>query len=376
MLIGTRSIFETGQDLSLMQGLQLVNFQGSDVLLEAPTDEGASYAVAVQEETSVIPRVSNRMSCSACLCHFNNREEQVEHYKLDWHRFNLKQRVAGCQPMSADEFERKSSTGDISSISGSGSDSVDSLSESDCSQLTEGNFREPMQSELEKTQQSCFPSKIFFQNCQGLYLSVVSEVLLRRKDPKPSSFELLSSFQALNSKTSWVILITGGGHFAGAVFSGSTVVEHKTFHRYTVRAKRGMAQGVRDSQNHRHAPRSAGATLRRYNEAALKKDIQELLVSWSDYLKNASAIYLRAPSYNKTIFFSGKNPLLKKDSPHLHYIPFATRRATFREVKRVHELLSAVHIYGKDTVLEDILRPQKKGKAGKKSTKLEEISDV
>ena len=42
---------------------------------------------------------------------------------------------------------------------------------------------------------------------------------------------------------------------------------HKTFHRYVVRAKRGTAQGSRDSQG--NAPKSAGATLRRYNEAAL-----------------------------------------------------------------------------------------------------------
>ena len=50
-------------------------------------------------------------------------------------------------------------------------------------------------------------------------------------------------------------------------FRGNLVV-HKTFHRYVVRAKRGTAQGSRDSQGG-NAPKSAGATLRRYNEAAL-----------------------------------------------------------------------------------------------------------
>lgn len=49
------------------------------------------------------------------------------------------------------------------------------------------------------------------------------------------------------------------------------VLQHKTFHRYTVRAKRGTAQGVRDSQNRSHTPKSAGAALRRHNEAALVK---------------------------------------------------------------------------------------------------------
>lgn len=45
-----------------------------------------------------------------------------------------------------------------------------------------------------------------------------------------------------------MILMTAGGHFAGAVFRGKDVLSHKTFHRYTVRAKRGTAQGARDSQ--------------------------------------------------------------------------------------------------------------------------------
>ena len=42
--------------------------------------------------------------------------------------------------------------------------------------------------------------------------------------------------------------MTAGGHFAAAVFDGSKVVAHKTFHRYTVRAKRGTAQAARDGQ--------------------------------------------------------------------------------------------------------------------------------
>ena len=51
----------------------------------------------------------------------------------------------------------------------------------------------------------------------------------------------------------------------------SVVLEHKTFHRYTVRAKRGTVQSSRDSHQGGHKPRSAGASLRRYNEAALEQ---------------------------------------------------------------------------------------------------------
>ena len=59
---------------------------------------------------------------------------------------------------------------------------------------------------------------------------------------------MLSLLTSLPKKDYWVILMTAGGHFAGAVFRGKDVLTHKTFHRYTVRAKRGTAQGARDSQ--------------------------------------------------------------------------------------------------------------------------------
>lgn len=79
----------------------------------------------------------------------------------------------------------------------------------------------------------------------------------------------------------------------------------------------------------------------------LLQDIQDLLVSWAEHLKEASAIFVRAPSYNKTIFFGGRAAPLGKKDPRIRTLPFATRRATFREVQRVHEVLSTIHVYGK-----------------------------
>ena len=92
---------------------------------------------------------------------------------------------------------------------------------------------------------------------------------------------LLPSLLSLSEPPLWVILMQAGGHFAGAVFSGSvsvcvrrggceggrggdvvfgfcsrsSVLAHKTFHRYTVRAKRGTTQSARDSQSGGHGPR-------------------------------------------------------------------------------------------------------------------------
>lgn len=49
------------------------------------------------------------------------------------------------------------------------------------------------------------------------------------------------------------------------ITDGEPIV-HKTFHSYTVRAKQGFAQSSRTNGNH---AKSVGASLRRYNEAAL-----------------------------------------------------------------------------------------------------------
>lgn len=58
-------------------------------------------------------------------------------------------------------------------------------------------------------------------------------------------------------------------------------VAHKTFHRYTVRAKRGTVQSARDGKHGGHQPRSAGASLRRYNEAALE-EVRWCMLWWYD----------------------------------------------------------------------------------------------
>lgn len=272
----------------------------------------------------------------------------MEHYKLDWHRFNLRQRLEGSSVVTVEEFERKTGTGDISSISGSDSDSEDGdevgAEETDSALDTDQSTRR-------------LSTKAVFQNTQGQYLSLYRCVLQNKKDNEE---DLVSSLLKLSNNTIWVILMTGGGHFAGAVFKGKEIMQHKTFHRYTVRAKRGTAQGLRDSQNRSHAPKSAGAALRRYNEAALHKDIHELIESWAEYLKDACAIFLRAQSYNKSMFFGGRGAPLDKKDRRVRVLPFATRRATFREIQRVFNLLSTLHVYQKDTDISSIFSPSKR----------------
>uniref|UniRef100_H3AWT4 Ankyrin repeat and zinc finger peptidyl tRNA hydrolase 1 n=1 Tax=Latimeria chalumnae TaxID=7897 RepID=H3AWT4_LATCH len=363
MLIGSKSIFQASQDLSLLAGLHVVTtFQRLSVPQDTDTtNKEECVGVGSRKDAGIVPEMSDRMCCSTCQCPFDSREEQTEHYKLDWHRFNLRQRLMGGQPVTAEEFEKKTGAGDVSSISGSDSDTD---SESNCDLLRPVNIpgSNPVNQEQDRgKEQEHLSHKVLFRNSEGQYLSVYRCILLSKKESEENNNnELVSSLQNVNVKSPWVILMTGGGHFAGAVFKGNEVLHHKTFHRYTVRAKRGTAQGMRDAQNRSHAPKSAGASLRRYNEAALTKDIQDLLENWAEHLREASVIFLRAPSYNKGIFFSGKTPPLVKDDPRVRTIPFATKRATFKEVRRVHELLTTLQIYGKETEIADVISPRRK----------------
>ncbi|NWI54388.1 ANKZ1 protein, partial [Calyptomena viridis] len=287
--------------------------------------------------------VPERMCCSTCGQVFSSREEQTEHYRLDWHRFNLKQRLLGRRTLPVEVFEEKTRTGDVSSISGSDSESSDTSSESELL---------PSASDSPGTLQIPRSHKVLLRNAKGQLISayrcvlVIPWVLARvsvYQDDIKEPVEVTESLQSLSASTCWVVLMMGGGHFAGA-----------TFHRYTVRARRGTAQGLRDAQTPGSAPRSAGASLRRYNEAALLKDIQDLLAAWAQHLNEAQRIFLRAPRHNRVLLFGGRNPPLTQGDPRICYIPLSTRRATLKEVLRVHATLASLQVYGKDTPLEDI----------------------
>ncbi|NXA68151.1 ANKZ1 protein, partial [Mohoua ochrocephala] len=295
--------------------------------------------------------VPERMCCLTCGQAFGSREEQTEHYRLDWHRFNLKQRLLGRRTLPAEVFEEKTRAGDVSSISGSDSDSSDASSESELP---------PSASDSPRTPQIPRSHKVLLRNAKGQLISVYRCVLVMPwvlarvsvyQDDSEEPVELTASLQNLSASTCWVVLMMGGGHFAGA-----------TFHRYTVRARRGTAQGLRDAQTPGSAPRSAGASLRRYNEAALLKDIQDLLAAWAQHLNEAQRIFLRAPRHNRALLFGGRNPPLTRGDPRICHIPLSTRRATLREVLRVHTTLASLQVYGElgqplrpwDTPLEDI----------------------
>ncbi|XP_045455421.1 zinc finger protein 622 isoform X3 [Melitaea cinxia] len=51
--------------------------------------------------------MSNAYTCITCQVIFKTADLQREHYKLDWHRYNLKRKVASIPPLTIEEFEQK-----------------------------------------------------------------------------------------------------------------------------------------------------------------------------------------------------------------------------------------------------------------------------
>ena len=64
-------------------------------------------AAATQRNAVSLPRADDRR-CLSCGVQFESREEQVAHYKLDWHKYNVKRKLVGLPCVEEDAFEAMS----------------------------------------------------------------------------------------------------------------------------------------------------------------------------------------------------------------------------------------------------------------------------
>lgn len=90
------------------------------------------------------------------------------------------------------------------------------------------------------------------------------------------------------------------------------MVKHKGFHRYVIRAKRGTVQSAHDKKG--GAPKSAGATLRRYNEQQLERDIHDLLHDWRQLLTSCALIFHRTSVNNRGFVFLSRAAAQKSNA--------------------------------------------------------------
>nr|CDS24153.1 ankyrin repeat and zinc finger domain containing protein [Echinococcus granulosus] len=153
-----------------------------------------------------------------------------------------------------------------------------------------------------------FPGKpmMFFRNRKDEIVGIY-RCLLYTKEAPPRTFEdLLDRVNLLRKSRFWAILLYSGGKFAGGIFDEDKEVVHKTLHRYTVRAKQGGGQSLRDAtMGGLSGHKSAGSNLRRHGEMAIRADISHLLhVKWRSYLQACQFILTWTPKVHRAIFYT------------------------------------------------------------------------
>jgi len=238
-----------------------------------------------EEEDSRLPT----SGCVTCGVSFDDGEEQRQHFRCDWHRYNVKMRVIGKAVVREDEFDAMVDEDDVASISGSEDEASDG-DEDDADEEASGSRRDGSLAPycIFRVVADGVPRSIAFWKCLS-----VPDALSKQTATTSETYHAVSG--AMRSTQQWAVIMLQGGHFASAVDEVSPPsdkvladdakahedvaelamreVRHKSFHRYVVRAKAGGKQSDKDATG--KFAKSAGSRLRRYNEAVLKQEIIE-----------------------------------------------------------------------------------------------------
>lgn len=200
------------------------------------------------------------------------------------------------------------------------------------------------------------------QNNNGNFVDTIRKKQLLPKMPIKhiNDNSDISKLASENTGPHMFMCMIGGGHFAAMVVSivpkqssssatgplakEATVIAHKTFHRYTTRRKQGGSQSANDSA--KGAAHSAGAGIRRYNEAALNDEVRLLLAEWKSLIDTSELLFVRATgnTNRRTLFGPYEGQILQANDPRIRSIPFNTRRATQKELMRSFIELTRVKI--------------------------------
>ena len=167
---------------------------------------------------------------------FQSVLEQRSHFKLDLHRYNTKQALKGKPALSEEEWERvveKLEQNEEEEISGSEEEEEEEEEEEDGGGggviKLEGEPRLLLQSgDVILAIQKCLVANDRDVSVDQVLGCLPGAILILIR----LSLQLTASITSLPARTSWAIIMLGGGHFAAAVFKGKEVVVHKTFHRF------------------------------------------------------------------------------------------------------------------------------------------------
>lgn len=336
-------------------------------------------------------------SCNLCGLTFASVQDQRNHIRSDLHGYNLKQKLKGLKPVDEAQFERL--VGELDeSISGSESSDTESDEEQDSTAPGKSNLSALLQKQAKlsaideddgfskkrkrgpgKPPLIWFSSPILPENTSlGIYRAIFSNAeamqeadmvnIIRTKQLAPTTAPNSGSKGADDGGVPlpgtfkgphYFLCMIGGGHFAAMVIAltpkmgkkhtgiierQATVLAHKTFHRYTTRRKQGGAQSANDaSKGNAH---SAGASIRRANEAALINEVRSLLSQWKSMIDAAELVFVRATgkTNRSTLFGPYDGQVLHANDPRNRGFPFNTRRPTQSELMRCFVELTRVKV--------------------------------
>ncbi|KAG6817531.1 hypothetical protein H0H87_007499 [Tephrocybe sp. NHM501043] len=311
-------------------------------------------------EPFVASATSGPRTCNVCEgAAFVTLDDQRAHFRSDWHRYNVKTRLAGGTSVTESVFSQlvealeDSLSGSESSSEGDDSSDTDTID--NLVNKTKRKTRS-YSSDDDRTRNVPQTALTWFHSPPSTQIGVYKALYSDPKDTSNYHEELRDMQQSSEEGRTWAMFMVAGGHFAGAIVRVSRPAEdegdegksrkkktqkprpdtevllHKTFHRYTTRRKQGGGQSTND--NAKGNAKSAGAQLRRYGEQSLRDDIRHLLMEWAEELNACERIWIRASGSNRKIFIGYDDALISRGDDRLRTFPFPTRRPTQSELAR------------------------------------------
>lgn len=349
----------------VLDSLRLITFDSTLREVDPVKEEVTEPLNSTEQPAKHI--VPDSSKCHVCATGFQELQQNRDHRKTDFHTFNVKRSIRGLAPVPETAFEsmlreHKGASEDMESGEDSGSDASDSeefyrekstqldeVLEDEVAKMSIDTNDESITSHLNtRSAQIYFNSKLLPDSeAFGVYKALFSNPQLSR--PYQTVRQWNDSMD--HSTAVSALFMVGGGHFAGAIVSHQRTnvhgnakkadqslqeqavifLEQKTFHRYTTRRKQGGSQSAMDQAKGK--ANSAGSSLRRYNEAALRTEIETLLKEWEPYLSKCESIFIRANNNIDRKLFA-ENTAVKANNGAVKSFPFTTARPTISELKR------------------------------------------
>ncbi|KAJ6107650.1 hypothetical protein N7523_008973 [Penicillium sp. IBT 18751x] len=370
-------VYDLPQELLATLSAKTTN---QSVAEQGTEDDRKDPEIAAQESA-----IATSTQCSLCKVSYNSVQEQRSHVRSDHHRYNLKSQLRGTATL--DEVQFAKAVGDLDeSISGSESsesedEDIDDSADTTLTALLRKQAKLSGANEEEDHIVKGTPKNPLFwlsssslptNKSLGVYRAIFSQAeqdepghlvdTIRKKQLAPVKARTNNAHAQQDPTAAGphiFMCMIGGGHFAAMLVSlapeihrkqggveerQARVIAHKTFHRYTTRRKQGGSQSASDAS--RGAAHSAGSSLRRYNEAALEKDIRELLADWKQMIDTSELLFIRATgkTNRKILFDKYEGQVLKQNDPRVRGFPFNTRRATQGELMRCFKELTRVKV--------------------------------